>query len=114
MVPIPILAPVLMILTLIAAYSEKQSMLDLFIAMAAGVIGYFLRRGGFPLVNLVIGLILGKLMEVSLVQARMMGGGSYSVFFERPAALVVMTACVLVILWTIVAPYARRLAARRA
>jgi len=84
----PILAPVLMILTLIAAYSEKQSMLDLFIAMAAGRDRLFpsLRRGGFPLVNLVIGLILGKLMEVSLVQARMMGGGSYSVFLERPAA----------------------------
>jgi putative tricarboxylic transport membrane protein len=113
-VPIPILAPVLMILTLIAAYSEKQSMLDLFIAMAAGVIGYFLRRAGFPLVNLVIGLILGKLMEVSLVQARMMGGGSYSVFLERPAALIVLVACVLIILWTIVGPYAKRLVARGA
>lgn len=111
--PIPLLAPVLMILTLVAAYSEKQSMLDLFIAMAAGVIGYFLRRAGFPLVNLVMALILGKLMEVALVQARMMGGGSYSLFLERPGAVLVLVACVLVIATSILGPQIRRLLAKR-
>ena len=111
--PIPLLAPILMILTLIAAFSEKQSMLDLFIAMGAGVTGYFLRRAGFPLVNLVMGLILGKLLEVALVQAKMMGGGHYNLFFERPGALIVLAACALIILSSVVGPHLRKLLRRR-
>lgn len=108
LVPIPLLAPVLMVLTLIAAFSETGSLMDMFIAMIAGVLGYFVRRAGFPLVNLVMGLILGKILEVSLVQARMMGGGSYSVFLERPAAAIVLAACAAIILFVTVGPSLRR------
>jgi putative tricarboxylic transport membrane protein len=114
LVPIPLLAPVLMILTLVAAYSEQQSMTDLLIATGAGVIGYFLRRAGFPLVNLIMGLILGKLLEVSLVQAKMMGGGTYDLFFERPWAAAVLCACALIILSALLRPLYGKIMARGA
>ena len=108
LVPIALLAPVLMVLTLVAAYSETQSMMDMIIAMAAGLIGYFLRRAGFPLVNLIMGLILGKLMEVSLVQTKMLGGGGYGAFVERPGAAVVLAFCAVAAVSVTVAQFMGR------
>ena len=98
-VPIPLLAPVLMVLSLTAAYASQQNILDLFVAMISGIVAYFLRRAGFPLVNLVMGLVLGRLLEISFVQARMMAGGSYTTFFERPVSAVVLVACLMIIAW---------------
>lgn len=114
LVPIPLLAPVLMILTLVAAYSQTQNMMDMYIAMAAGLIGYFLRRAGFPLVNLIMGLILGKLLEVSLVQVKMLGGGSYELFFHRPAAAAVLGFCAVIALWFSIAQFTDRRVLQRA
>lgn len=107
-VPIPLLAPVLMVLSLSAAFASQGSIVDLFVAMLSGLAGYFLRRAGFPLVNLVMGLVLGRLLEISFVQARMMAGGSYAAVFERPVSAMILTACLLIIGWTGFGPALRR------
>jgi TctA family transporter len=48
-----------------------------------------------------MGLILGNLLEVSLIQAKMMGGGGYGVFLERPGAAIVLCFCAVAAATTI-------------
>ena len=87
LVRLEILAPVLLVLSIIASYAAQNSMIDLFAAVVFGLLGYGLRRAGFPLVNLMMGFILGKLLETSFSQALMISGGRVSVFVERPITL---------------------------
>jgi putative tricarboxylic transport membrane protein len=74
----------LLIVTLFGAYANERNMMDVFVAIFFGLFGYFLRRHGYPLISLVIGLILGKLAEGSFHQALMISDHDYSVFFLRP------------------------------
>jgi putative tricarboxylic transport membrane protein len=83
-VPSAVLAPVLLVLSIIASYASQNSMADLFAAVVFGFLGYLLRRAQFPLVNLMMGFILGKLLETSFAQSLMMSGGSTIIFWQRP------------------------------
>ena len=71
LVRIELMAPMLLIVTLFGAYANERNMMDVFVAIFFGLFGYFLRRHGYPLISLVIGLILGKLAEGSFHQALM-------------------------------------------
>jgi putative tricarboxylic transport membrane protein len=90
-VPLALLAPVLLVLSIVASYASQNSITDLFAAVVFGLLGYLLRLGRFPLVNLMMGFILGKLLETSFAQSLMMSGGSYGVFFQRPITLVLLS-----------------------
>ena len=108
-VPSELLAPVLLVLGIIASYASTQSMLDLFTAVAFGLIGYALRRNGFPLVNLIMGFVLGRLMETSFAQSLMMSGGSYGVFLIRPLTAIILSIALSLLLFSGI----RRLLAHR-
>ena len=88
-----ILAPMLLVLSIIASYASQESLADLFTTVVFGLLGYVFRRHRFPLVNLVMGLILGRLLEVSFAQSLMMTGGSYGIFAERPATAAILAVC---------------------
>jgi putative tricarboxylic transport membrane protein len=74
-------------------------MMDVFVAIFFGVFGYFLRRHGYPLISLVIGLILGKLAEGSFHQALMISDHDYSVFILRPLSAAIFAICIVLVLW---------------
>ena len=79
-VRIELMAPMLLIITLFGAYANERNVMDVFVAIVFGLFGYFLRRHGYPLISLVIGLILGKLAEGSFHQALMISDHDYSGF----------------------------------
>jgi putative tricarboxylic transport membrane protein len=108
LVRLEILAPVLLVLSLIASYASQNSMIDLFAAVVFGLLGYLLRRACFPLVNLMMGFILGKLLETSFSQALMISGGSYSVFLDRPITLVILAVAALMLTVSAVRALRRR------
>src|SRR5262249_25898969 len=70
-----------------------------FVAIFFGLLGYFLRRHGYPLISLVIGLILGRLAEGSFHQALMISDHDYSVFILRPLSAAIFALCLLLVLW---------------
>ena len=113
-VPYPILAPLIILFCLVGAYSVNNSLVDVWILIGFGILGYFIRRLHFDAAPLILALILGPIMENSLRQSLMASRGDFSVFFARPisAALLVL-ACVLVLLpalrWA-VALWARQVA----
>jgi putative tricarboxylic transport membrane protein len=98
-VRIELLAPMLLIITLFGAYANERNMMDVFVAIFFGLFGYFLRRHGYPLISLIIGLILGKLAEGSFHQALMISDHDYSVFILRPLSAAIFALCLLLVLW---------------
>jgi putative tricarboxylic transport membrane protein len=97
-----ILAPIVMVASLIGAYSYQQSGMDVAVAIITGSLGFFLKRYKFPLVGIVMGMVLGNLAEVSFHQALMMTGGSYTIFVVRPLSGVLLGISVLLVAWPLI------------
>jgi putative tricarboxylic transport membrane protein len=98
-VRVELLAPALLVVTLFGAYANERNMMDVLVAIVFGLLGYFLRRHGYPLISLVIGLILGRLAEGSFHQALMISDYDYSVFLLRPLSGAILAACAVLVLW---------------
>ncbi len=67
-IPFQFLAPLILMLATTGAYISRGLVLDVMIMFAAGIIGYFLRRTGFSIPAIVLGLILGKIGEQNFAQ----------------------------------------------
>jgi putative tricarboxylic transport membrane protein len=93
-VRVELMAPVLLVISLAGAYAAQRSIADIFVAIVFGLLGYVARRCGFPLVPLIIGLILGSLVEKSFHQALQISGGNYLTFVTHPMSGVILALCV--------------------
>jgi putative tricarboxylic transport membrane protein len=87
MIPPPLLWPAVFVLSVIGAYAPNQSMAEVWVAIAFGFIGFFMRRYGFSPAPLVIGLVLGKMVEETLKQSLLIFDLSWGGFLGRPIAL---------------------------
>jgi putative tricarboxylic transport membrane protein len=94
-VPVQILWPIVFTFSMVGAYALDQSMLDVFIALASGVIGYFMRRFGYSVVPLAIGLILGGMLEKRLGQSLIMLDDQWWLMFARPLSLLFFVLTIL-------------------
>lgn len=74
--PVKYMAPFIVVLAIIGAYSINSNMIDIYIVLAAGIIGYFLRLLDFSLASLLVGLVLGPMIEKYFVQGMSTNGGS--------------------------------------
>jgi putative tricarboxylic transport membrane protein len=88
LIPETFLWPGVFILSVVGAYALDQSMLDVWIMIASGFLGYVMRRFGFSVVPVAMGLILGELVETNLKQSLVIFDGNWLMFFTRPIALV--------------------------
>jgi putative tricarboxylic transport membrane protein len=79
-------------------YSINHSLLDLWIVLAAGVLGYGLRYFGFPFLPLVLGLILGHMIESSYRRSLVLSGGDHTIFLQDPVSAGLLAAAVLLLL----------------
>lgn len=84
------LAPFVLSLVVVGTYMLNQNILDSGIAILVGIMGYVLRRFGFPLITVAIGFILGPLIETSMLQSLLISGGKLSVFVSSPIAVILM------------------------
>lgn len=89
-IPFGILAPLIVIMASIGAYAVNNQVLDLWIMLGAGVMGYVFKKFKYPLAPLVVALVLGEMTEQALRQSLIMGQGSPALFLTRPIALVFM------------------------
>ncbi|WP_245729494.1 tripartite tricarboxylate transporter permease [Salinihabitans flavidus] len=108
-IPEPLLMTMVMVVALLGAYGVRGNALDLIIAFGAGIVGFALRKGGFPLAPLVIGMVLSQMIENSLRQGLLLTRGDFFAFFERPIALALFVITFLILVW----PLLRALWVRR-
>lgn len=97
LIPTQVLWPCVFVFSIVGAYALDQSMFDVWVALAAGVLGFFMRRYGFSVVPLAIGLILGGMLEQRLGQSMVMLDEKWWMMFARPLSLLffVLTALAL-------------------
>jgi putative tricarboxylic transport membrane protein len=83
-VPYSILYPFIIVVCMVGAYSLDGSIFQVFIMFGFGVIGYFVKKLEFPAAPILLGLILGPMVERALYQSLTISKGHYSIFFTRP------------------------------
>jgi putative tricarboxylic transport membrane protein len=86
-IPFQFLAPMILLLATVGAYAVRGLTIDVVVMFLAGVIGFFLRRSGYSVAGIVLGLILGKIGEQTFAQAMQMLHFEWSGYFDRPIAL---------------------------
>jgi len=96
-IPVQLLWPCVFVFSIVGAYALDQSMFDVWVALISGVLGFFMRRYGFSVVPLAIGLILGGMLEQRLGQSMVMLDEQWWLMFKRPLTLLflALTAAVL-------------------
>jgi putative tricarboxylic transport membrane protein len=107
-IPIALLAPFVVFLSIIGSYAINNNMFDVYVMIFFGLVGYVGRKAGFDAGPIVLGIILGKICEQGLVQSILMGkaaGSLFEVFFTRPISLILIMLTVVSAAW----PYIRKL-----
>lgn len=84
LIPNRLLWPMIFTLSVCGTYSLNQSFTDVFLMIGFGIIGYVMRKFGFSVVPVIIGLILGQLVELTLRQSLVIFDGDWTLFFTRP------------------------------
>ena len=97
-IPYYILMPGIVALSAIGVLATDASIVDVWAMVVFGILGYLMKKVGLPLVPLAFGFIIGPMCEKYLRQALTMSRGSFSIFLERPMALVLLIVAVLVLL----------------
>ncbi len=96
-IPYGILGPAILLLSVLGAYSVRNSMFDVAVSLVFGLIGFFLRRYQWPLAPMLLAFILGPLLEKYLIQALSMSGGSPWIFFQRGISLALILGAALLL-----------------
>ncbi len=107
--PQSVLLTVVLLLTLVGAYSINNSLLDLLVLLTAGLVGYIFRKVQFDPAPMVLALVLGPVLENSFRQSLFMSQGSLLIFIQRPVSALLITASILVL----VAPLLWRMGSSR-
>ena len=86
-IPYSYLYPAILCFCILGVYSVASSVVDVWIMLGMGGLGYILRKFGYDLAPIALGLVLAPMLELSLRQSLAMSGGSFGIFFERPIAV---------------------------
>jgi putative tricarboxylic transport membrane protein len=96
-VPYPFLYPVILGCSILGVYAVNSSVVDVWIMLAMGVLGYVLRKLDFETAPIVLGVVLAPMMEMALRQSLAMSGGSYAVFVTRPISVALLAVGVVLV-----------------
>jgi putative tricarboxylic transport membrane protein len=107
-IPKPIFLAALTVLIVVGAYGYRNSFFDLQIMVISGLIGYLMRRLNFDRTVLVLGLVLGPVLEIGLRQALLLSRGDLSTFITRPTAWVLATVLVVLLATSLLREAGRR------
>jgi putative tricarboxylic transport membrane protein len=95
LVPNALLWPSVFVLAVIGSYSLDQSMLDVWVMLGFGILGYYMKRFGFSVVPMAMGMILGGMLETSLKQSMIIFQQDWTLFFVRPIVLFFFACAIL-------------------
>jgi putative tricarboxylic transport membrane protein len=101
-VPYNILALLVVVICIVGAYSVNNSTFDVGVMIVFGILGYVLRKGGFPAAPLILAMILGPILERSLQQAMISSAGDPLIFLQKPMSAGLLLVAALVALTPLV------------
>lgn len=97
LVPRSKLMPIVLVLCAIGAYAIQMRLFDIGVMVVFGVLGYYMRVMSYPVAPLVLGIILGDILDKNLRRALVLSDGSLVPFFTRPISLIIMLLTLFVI-----------------
>lgn len=97
-IPTKFLVPIILSLVTLAAFSEREYIFDMGLALVFGVIGYVARKSRFEITAMLIGVLMGPLLEQYLLRALRVGQGDVMVLFSSPIGNVLWVMVVLALL----------------
>ncbi|MGD8113952.1 MAG: tripartite tricarboxylate transporter permease, partial [Sphaerochaetaceae bacterium] len=87
-IPSRIIAPIVLCISIIGAFSVRNLMFDVFVAVGFGILGYFMRKFDYPLAPTVLALVLGKMMESNLRRSLLISNGDWGIFLTKPISVI--------------------------
>jgi putative tricarboxylic transport membrane protein len=108
-VPYRILFPLILLFCLIGVYSISNSVFDIYVMIAFGLLGYLMKKFGYEGAPLVLAFVLGPLLENNLRKSLILSQGEFSIFLARPISAV----CLLLALFLLLSPLLPTLRKRR-
>jgi hypothetical protein len=107
-VPNAILAPLIVTLCFLGSYADRNAIFDVGLMILFGVAGWLSGRAKYPVVSMILGILLGPLVEVNFYRSLRIGFGSYAVFVNRPISLCILLITVAFLAWPFISPVLRR------
>lgn len=96
-IPQSVLLALVVLLCLVGAYSVNNSLLDLVVLVVMGGVGYICKKLKFDMSPMILGLILGSMLEVKFVQSLYLSRGDLLIFFQRPISGLFVSALFLIL-----------------
>lgn len=101
-IPQTLLSPCILMLCVMGSFAIENNIFQVFVMVVFGILSYLMKRGGFPITPMCIGLVLGSLFETNLRRSLILSKGSFSVFFTRPISCGVLILSVLALFYPII------------
>lgn len=101
-IPFSIIAPVIIVICAIGAYTVHNAMLDIWFMMLFGVVGYVFKKLDYPLAPLVLALVLGDKAEDSFRQAMLFSQGDLSIMFSNGLVGSITALALLMLFWPLI------------
>ena len=98
-IPFSVIAPVIIVICAIGAYTVHSAMFDVWLMLVFGVVGYLFKKLRYPLAPMVLALVLGDMAEASFRQAMLLSQGSISIFWSNPLVGSIAGLAVVLLLW---------------
>ncbi|MET7423038.1 tripartite tricarboxylate transporter permease [Dactylosporangium sp. NPDC005555] len=89
-IPRPLLYTGILVFATLGVYAVSGNIVDVFIAFAIGVIAMFMRHFDFPIAPVILGVILGPMMEIQFRRALLLSDNDLSIFVRRPLTLILL------------------------
>ncbi|NDC09547.1 MAG: C4-dicarboxylate ABC transporter permease [Oxalobacteraceae bacterium] len=94
-----ILMPTILVFCIVGAFAVTNSTLGVLLILCFGVIAFVMEENGFPIAPVILGAVLGKMLEENLVTSLIKSDGDMLVFFTRPIAMWLAAATLLIVTW---------------
>ena len=101
-IPFSIIAPVILVICAIGAYTVHTSMFDVWLMLLFGILGYVFKKLDYPMAPLVLALVLGDRAEDSFRQSMLGSQGDMGIFFANPLVGTITSAALLLLFWPLI------------
>ena len=97
-VPRYILTPLILVLCVLGSFAINNNIIDLVVLLVSSIIGYFMIKSKFPMSPMILGIILGPMVENNLRRSLIMSDGDGLIFFSRPISLTLILLSIITVI----------------
>jgi putative tricarboxylic transport membrane protein len=101
-IPFAIIAPVIVVICAIGAYTVHSNMFDVVMMLVFGVVGYVFKKLKYPLAPMVLALVLGDMAETAFRQSMLLSGGSLAIFWSNGLVGSIVTLALVILSWPLI------------